>query len=119
MDSIEQLIGRRLKEARINTGYTQNDLAEKSRLSISTISRIENGHMLCGIETLLGLCSLLDVGIDFLLMDFIADANTPNPICKEILNKITDLPEAYQRHILSTVTSLIQAIQKQNTPTQK
>ena len=71
MDSIEQLIGRRLKEARINAGYTQNDLAEKSRLSISTISRIENGHMLCGIETLLGLCSLLDVGIDFLLMDFI------------------------------------------------
>ena len=119
MDSIEQLIGKRLKEARINAGYTQNDLAEKSSLSISSISRMENGHMLCSIETLLDLSSLLKVGIDFFLMDFIDDTNTTNPICREILNKVSNLPEAYQRHILSAVTSLIQAIQKQNTLNKK
>ncbi len=36
-----------LREARWQTGLTQQELAERSGLSIRTISDIERGHVLC------------------------------------------------------------------------
>ena len=45
-------IGKRIAEARVNQNITQEQLEELSGLSVSTISRIENGKYAPNIETL-------------------------------------------------------------------
>lgn len=58
---------KRLKIARKNKMYTQEELAELVMTTKATISNYENGHSTPSIEMLLLLSTKLDVSVDFLL----------------------------------------------------
>lgn len=58
---------KRLKIARKNKMYTQEELADLVLTTKATISNYENGHSTPSIEMLLLLSSKLDVSVDFLL----------------------------------------------------
>ena len=55
------IIGQRLKNARINTGLTQQELAEKMNLSVAFISRVERGSSHVNLKRLTEFCSILGV----------------------------------------------------------
>lgn len=57
------VVGRKLQEARKKKNYTQAFVAEKIELSITQMSRIENGSRSITLEKLSILCDLLDVSI--------------------------------------------------------
>lgn len=52
MGKIEKLIGIRIKELRDSLNISQTDLAKNAKTSLTTISRLENGHQLPQSETL-------------------------------------------------------------------
>ena len=59
------MFGERLRECRIEKGFTQNQLAEKLLITQSTLGKYERGEP--NIETIKALCKILDVSSDYLL----------------------------------------------------
>lgn len=63
-------IGDRLKEKRIEKGYTQEDLSKKSGISRVTISKLENGTQNVTTNTTLILLSrALDCSVGYFFKD--------------------------------------------------
>ena len=61
------IIGSRLKRARIKAGLTQQELAEKTNLSVAFISRVERGSSHINLKRLSEFCSILDVSEGYIL----------------------------------------------------
>lgn len=57
----------RLKNARIQKGYSQNDIAEKLNISRQAVSRWENGHAYPDIDNLALLSEIYGISVDELL----------------------------------------------------
>ena len=55
------IIGHRLKKARIEKGYTQEQLAEKIDVSVAFVSRVERGNTKINLNRLNQICDLLDI----------------------------------------------------------
>lgn len=55
------VIGERLKQARLNKKLTQEKLAEKLDVSVAFLSRIERGSSLINLKRLNEICSILDI----------------------------------------------------------
>lgn len=60
-------IGKRLASARKRKGYTQEQLAELTGLSIKMISAAENGHKAMRPENIVRMSECLGVSTDYLL----------------------------------------------------
>ena len=61
-------IGKRIALIRKQNGITQEQLAEKAELSNVYISHIENSRSIPSLETLMKLCSALDITPDEVLL---------------------------------------------------
>jgi transcriptional regulator with XRE-family HTH domain len=64
---VEQLVRTRLRTLRTTLGLSLDELAERTNLSASTISRIETGRRTISLDVLLPLASALQVDLDALL----------------------------------------------------
>lgn len=62
-------IGQRVKQARINKGYTQAELGEVIGCSNNHMSHIETGQTKVSLSLLLKLAYALDMDLNFFLMD--------------------------------------------------
>lgn len=60
-------IGKKIKEARMKTGFTQEQVAEKIMVSRQTISNWENGKSLPDIISVLNMSDLYQISLDELL----------------------------------------------------
>ena len=61
------LIGRRIKERRIEKGLTQENIAEHLDISVSYVSRVERASVKISLETLVKVAVFLDVPTAFLI----------------------------------------------------
>ncbi len=61
-------IGKRILKRRNVLDITQEQLAEKANISAAYIGNIERATSKCSIETLMKLCTALDVTPDYLLL---------------------------------------------------
>ena len=66
-EAIDDLVRSRLRAIRHHLGWSLDDLAERSAVGASTISRIETGHRSVGFDVLIPLARALDVTIDELV----------------------------------------------------
>ena len=66
-DDVERLVRDRLRSLRRASGWSLDELAARSHLSASTISRIETGKRTIGIDVLVALARALHVDLDSLL----------------------------------------------------
>ncbi len=64
---LADLVRQRLKGLRTAQGWSLDELGERSNLSPSTISRIENGKRTLGLDVLVALANGLQISIDVLL----------------------------------------------------
>lgn len=62
-------IGKNIKFYRKQRGLTQDQLSEAMGLSLSGLSKVENGTNSISIENFISLCNVLDVPADFILAD--------------------------------------------------
>lgn len=65
--NVEQLVRTRLRSLRRSQGLSLDELAERSHLGASTISRIETGKRTISIDVLVALAAALHVDLDSLL----------------------------------------------------
>ena len=66
---LEDVARRRLRSLRQARGWTLDELARRSHIGASTISRIETGHRRLAIDNLVDLAAALDTTVDELLRD--------------------------------------------------
>lgn len=66
-DEIEAVVRSRLRSLRTALGLSLDDLAERTNLSASTISRVETGKRTISLDVLLPLANALQVDLDSLL----------------------------------------------------
>jgi transcriptional regulator with XRE-family HTH domain len=64
---VEDVARRRLRSLRLARGWTLDDLARRSNIGASTISRIETGHRRLAIDNLADLACALDTTVDELI----------------------------------------------------
>jgi len=67
LDEIEQVVRTRLRSLRNTLGLSLDDLATRTHLSASTISRVETGKRSISLDVLLPLARALQVDLDTLL----------------------------------------------------
>jgi transcriptional regulator with XRE-family HTH domain len=64
-----KVLGKRIKAARAEAGYTQEVLAERADLSTDHLSHIETANTKLSLPALIAIANALGVGIDKLLSD--------------------------------------------------
>lgn len=64
---LKEQLGSKLKEARLQAGFTQAFVANRLGVSQPVYQRFEKGIYECSYEQLKVLCDLLDVSADYLL----------------------------------------------------
>ena len=69
LDLDYKAIGKRIKIARVNKGYTQEKVANLTDSAPSHISNIETAKSKVGLATLVEICNVLDVSVDEVLSD--------------------------------------------------
>ena len=66
VSDVEELARSRLRSLRTTLGYSLDELAERTNLSPSTISRVETGRRTLGLDVLVPLANALQVSLDVL-----------------------------------------------------
>ena len=108
-------IGDRIKLARSQTDYTQEELAEKLQLSSRYISQLERGIAFGSATTIVNICKALNISSDFLFSDIINnDAPTFNKMVKE--NFLEDYLELdpYNKEVIHALAKQLVKLQKEN-----
>lgn len=62
-----RIIGSRIKQARLKAGLTQQEMAEKTNLSVAFISRVERGSSHINLKRLSEFCSILNISEGYIL----------------------------------------------------
>lgn len=68
---ILKVIGKKIQEARKEKGYTQEYVAEKIDKSVDTFRGIENGRSVGSLESLLNICNVLEITLDYIFADLL------------------------------------------------
>lgn len=88
-------IASRLREIRLQRGYTQEYIADKVDVSVTHISNIENNHVKISLSTLVQVCKVLDVTVDYVLENEFSNSENilDQAIAKELQNKDDQIKE--------------------------
>jgi len=101
-------IGKQIRINRHNAGMTQELLAEKVHLSPPYISRIESGSSSPSLQTLVDICSVLDITIDDLMKDSLP--TTRNRTRGRLDDLLMDCTAAEMNMVVNVVSFLLQEI---------
>ena len=69
-------IGQKIRQSRIAHSYSQEQLAELTGISTAFLGHIERGTRAMSLETLVSICSVLNISIDYLLLDEISETDS-------------------------------------------
>lgn len=100
MSDLKRIIGTNVRAARIASGLTQEQLAERIDCAWETISKIERGTNFPGVETLRGIAATLHVSVDDLLSHSVREASLTRVTFEAKISALTrtldddDLPVA-------------------------
>jgi transcriptional regulator with XRE-family HTH domain len=83
---IEDIARRRLRSLRLARGWTLDELARRSNIGASTISRIETGHRRLAIDNLADLAKALESTVD----EIIGDDNDDDVVIRPIRSNARD-----------------------------
>ena len=101
------IIGERLKKARVEKNMTQEKLAEQLDVSIAFLSRIERGSSHINLKRLDQLCDLLDVTEGYLLNG--ASNSSNNYLNKEFAELLKGCSPDTQKLIYNVAKVIVDA----------
>ena len=106
-------IGDRIKLARSQTDYTQEDLAEKLQLSSRYISQLERGMAFGSATTIVNICKALNISSDFLFSDIIDnEAPTFNKMVKQNFLEDYLALDDYNKEVVHALAKQLVKMQK-------
>lgn len=110
MDPIKRAIGARIRERRLDKGYTQEKLAEKSGISPNYLSSIERGICFPRMHNLVTLMNCLECSADEIFCDVIDKAYA---IREERINERMDnLSKTERNRILRVMEALLETYEE-------
>lgn len=102
------IIGRKIKESRMQEVMTQEKLAELCSLSIQHISNIENGRTKLALPALLKIANVLNISVDYLLDANLTAHESVNEY--ELLQIFRECDEAEQAVLLDLMRAVRQSL---------
>ncbi len=111
--NLRKNIGKKIKLARTQANYTQEQLAEKLCLSTRYISQLERGIAFGSATTITSICKALNINSNFLFDDLIqSDSPTINELVSpSFLENYLKL-DNYNKLIVNMITSELVKFQK-------
>lgn len=82
--------GRRIRQLRVQHGYTQEGFARELNINRSYLSRVESGQKGSSVDLLIQISELFCVSLDYIVMGKV-DSDNKNQLKAEILNLIAHL----------------------------
>ena len=99
---------KKLKQLRINRGWSQGQLAQKIGIEANRISRYERGVLWPTLELLVKIAQVYEVSIDFLIRDEEVSSNQIGN--KELLKRmeeVDNLPFDYQQILVTILDAFV------------
>ena len=103
-----QRLGDAVREARMNLDLSQNTLAERSHVSLRTISDIETYKANPRFDSLCSLASYLNISIDAVIKD--RKNNSGGTTMQQILVELESCSEVEQVIVLQTLRGLLKGL---------
>ena len=105
-------IGKKIKLARTNANFTQEQLAEKISLSTRYISQLERGIAFGSATTITNICKILNINPNFLFEDLLnEDSCEFNDLIDVKFLKSYSKLNNYNRNILNSMASELLKLQ--------
>lgn len=95
------LLGKRLRQIRIQKGYTQQTLAQKADIGTVYLGEIERGLKMPSLNIFIKIIEALEVSADYVLRDALSSGSSY--IFDEITDKLKDLTPQQR----TTITDII------------
>ena len=98
MEAVDYIkIGFKIKQARLKLKLSQEQLSEKCDISTSYLGHIERGTRKLSLDTLVSLCSALDLSTDYVLLDSLPSSD---PVIIGLIEHAKqNNAKAYERYI--------------------
>lgn len=93
-------IGKKLKEIRLSKGLPQDAVASAAEVNTSHISNIENNRVKVSLSTLIYICNVLGVTVDYVLS---SEYTSDSAIDREILKEISDFSDEDKERLLRII----------------
>ena len=104
---IDKIFGKILKEFRIKSGLTQEQLSEKLGISLKYISRIENGNNGIKTQTLINYMNILGITPNTLYLDFLTNQEIQqNILLSEKINSLSDEKKKFISSIVDLLNNM-------------
>ena len=104
---IDKIFGKILRESRIKSGLTQEQLSEKLGISLKYISRIENGNNGIKTQTLIKYMNILGITPNTLYSKFITNAEIKkNVLLSEKINSLSDEKKEFISSIIDLLNNM-------------
>ena len=100
-DSLKDLLGSNIKRIRVNSGYSTEEMAEKSGISVPFLGAIERGEKWPSPSTLSGIAKGLDVSPYELLKPENSASRNIQGITKKLVNDISSAVNESLKLIIS------------------
>jgi len=114
-NNLKKRFGNNLREYRKDCGMTQEEFAEKLKISASFYANVENGSKAMSMEVLYRLIKNEDVNLNSLLDEDITPATNIN----EIVSLLNKAPEQDLEFIKNMVKSMLKEFNKQRSKQKK
>ena len=101
---IDKVFGNILREFRIKSGLTQEQISEQLGISLKYISRIENGNNGVKTQTLINYMNILGINPDTLYSEFITNSEVKDNI--KLSKKINSLSKEKKLFVSSIIDLL-------------
>lgn len=111
---LRKSIGKKIKLARKNAKYTQEELAEKLSISPRYVSQLERGIAFGSATTITNVCTALNINADFLFSDVITVSDAPSVndlISQNFIENYLNL-DPYNKLIVNSMTNELVKIQR-------
>lgn len=106
MDSA--FLGKRLRETRLNKGYTQQTLAEISGISNVYLGEIERGLKMPSLNTFIKIIEAMGISADLILRDELTSGK--EYIFDELTNKLKNLTPKQRKTVADIIDAYLQNI---------
>lgn len=104
---IDKIFGKILREFRIKSGLTQEQLSEKLGISLKYISRIENGNNGIKTQTLINYMNILGITPNTLYLEFLTNEKIKKDIMlSEKLNSLSDEKKEFVSSIIDLLNNM-------------
>lgn len=98
-------IGKRIREQRLKSKFTQEKLSELIDVSPSYISEIERGTSICSLQTISNLSLVLEISLDYLVFGI-----TPTNSCHTFSEVLNNIPTKNQKLYISLCENIANSL---------